>query len=195
MQNEFRRGALDHGAPPKRTLRPPRHRWTASLLAPFPPAGPALRLLAASRDPGLPSRRRPGCDLCERRGGLENKKPSGASAREGPSKNGCRPALCGTALKSRTRAIDWPPAIRQFRNVFQCALHRSTLGLSRDAMSAKGPASTLERMASQELDWERDASALEGRRCGHYLCAAALSGFFGIWISSTTHWPRSATHR
>jgi hypothetical protein len=71
-------------------------------------------------------------------GGSENKKPSGAAAREGLSNDRCRFALCETASMSCACAIDWPIAIRQLRKAFHCLLHRSTHVLSRDTMSARG---------------------------------------------------------
>ena len=75
-ETHCRRGALTGMARRHSgSFHPPRHRWTASVLAPFPPAGPALRALAsyamrAPRDPGLPSWQSPGA-ISRRCGGQQ----------------------------------------------------------------------------------------------------------------------------
>jgi len=69
-----RRGALTQSRAARADLHPPRHRWTASVLAPFPPAGPALRTLASKRckRPGIrvsrPGRSRAQCCLSRAEG-------------------------------------------------------------------------------------------------------------------------------
>jgi hypothetical protein len=143
LRNEFCRGALEHGAPPKRAskLAPPSVDRVGVRHA-VPSGGPRAsdtRVSARAPGSGSPVPACAGCSSELRMRGRDMKNPSGAPRLgRGPSEDGRgNSGLSGISPESSARISQRQKAVWPFRCVCVDALHRVALGCSRTRSFAR----------------------------------------------------------